>query len=62
VRGLAFVEPVPSDVRGLALEAVRLAVELGVDQNAVDLEGRTALEGSRYEEVSEFLSGLSSGR
>jgi len=62
VRGLAFVEPDPSDVPGLALEAVKLAVELGVDRNAVDLEGRTALEGSRYEAVSEYLSGLSSAR
>jgi ankyrin repeat protein len=62
VRGLAYIEPNPSDVPGLALEAAKLAVELGVDPNAVDLEGRTALEGSRYEAISEFLSGLSSAR
>lgn len=62
VRGLAYVEPSPADVPALALEAARLAVELGVDQNAVDLEGRTALDGSRYESVSEFLSGLQTTR
>ena len=61
-RGLAFVEPDPDDVTALALEAARVAVELGVDPAAVDLEGQTAIEGSRYEAISEFLSGLTVGR
>ena len=62
VRGLAYVEPEPSDLPGLALEAARIALELGVDQNAVDSEGRTALEGSRYDEITELLSGASAAR
>jgi ankyrin repeat protein len=62
VRGLAYIEPPPSDVRGLALESARIALELGVDPNAVDLEGRTALEGSRYEEIADLLAGLAKAR
>jgi hypothetical protein len=62
VRGLAFVEPNPSDLPGLALEAARIALELGVDRDAVDLEGRTALEGSRYEAIAELLGGPSAAR
>ncbi len=58
VRGLAFVEPDPSAVEALALEAARVAVELGVDPSAVDLEGHTALDGSRYDSITEFLSAL----
>jgi ankyrin repeat protein len=61
-RGLAFVEPDPDDVPGLALEAARIAVALGVDPTAVDMEGKTAVEGSRYEAISELLSGLTGGR
>jgi ankyrin repeat protein len=60
VRGLAYIEPDASDVPALALEAARIALELGVDPSAVDAEGRTALEGSRYEAISELLTGLSS--
>jgi hypothetical protein len=62
VRGLAYVEPDPSDLPGLALEAARLALELGVDRKAVDLEGRTALEGSRYEAITELLAGPAPAR
>ena len=61
-RGLAYVEPDPDDVAALALEAAKVAVELGVDPAAVDLEGETAIEGSRYEAIAEFLSGLTAGR
>lgn len=56
VRGLAFVEPDPAALEALALEAARVAVELGVDQSAVDLEGQTALDGSRYDAITELLS------
>jgi hypothetical protein len=61
-RGMAFVEPDPDDVPALALEAAKVAVELGVDPTAVDLEGQTAIEGARYEAIAEFLSGLAAGR
>ena len=40
------------------LEAVKLAVELGVDVNAANTDGRTALDAatsSRYETVVTFL-------
>lgn len=60
--GLAFVEPPRRDVPALALEAARVAVELGVDVSAVDLEGRNAIEGSRYEAIVEYLTGLTAGR
>jgi ankyrin repeat protein len=62
VRGLAYIEPDPSDLPELALEAARISLELGVDPKAVDLEGRTALEGSRYEAIAELLTDLSTAR
>ena len=52
----AFIEPNPSEVEALTLEAVKLAVELGVDTKAVDHEGRTAADASRYESVVEYLT------
>jgi len=61
-RGLAFIEPDRADVAELALEAAKVAIELGVDPMAEDLEGRTAIEGSRYEAIAEFLSELTQGR
>ena len=42
----------------LALEAVQIAVELGVDVNAKNLDGRTALDSARrlqWESVAAFL-------
>ena len=53
----AFVDPDRAELGALTLEAVKLAVELGVDVHAVDLEGRTAAEAARYDSVVEFLSG-----
>jgi ankyrin repeat protein len=56
--GKAWVEPGRSDREALALEAVKLAVELGVDINAVNTDGRTALDAAkaaRYETVVKFL-------
>jgi len=53
---------VPADrpqLEALTLETVRLAVELGVDVNAKDNDGRTALDGARnlkYASVADFLS------
>jgi ankyrin repeat protein len=56
-RGMrAFIEPNPSEVEALTLEAVKLAVELGVDTKAVDQEGRTAADAARYESVVEYLT------
>ena len=52
----AFVGPDPAELEFLTLEAVRLAVELGVDVNATDLEGRTAVEARGYASVAEFLA------
>ena len=40
------------------LEAVKLAVELGVDVNAANTDGRTALDAARalkYESVVQYL-------
>jgi ankyrin repeat protein len=55
-----FVDPDPSVLGELRLEAVRLAVELGSDPAAVDSEGRTAAEAARDEAVRNFLEGLAS--
>jgi hypothetical protein len=43
------------------LESVKIMVELGVDVNAVNGDGRTALDGARlleYESVAEFLASV----
>ena len=52
----AFIDPNPSEVEALTLEAVKLAVELGIDTKAVDQEGRTAADEARYESVVEYLT------
>ena len=56
--GTAWV-PVPRAEReALALEAVKLAAELGVDVNAANTDGRTALDAAkalRYDSVVKFL-------
>ena len=52
----AFVSVDPADLEALSLEAVELAVELGVDVDAVDEEGRTAADAARYDSVKEYLS------
>ncbi|MGQ0735890.1 MAG: ankyrin repeat domain-containing protein [Acidobacteriota bacterium] len=60
--------PIPRGEReALTLEAVRLAVELGVDVNAANIDGRTALDAARaskLERVAAFLveRGAQSGR
>ena len=40
----AYIDPSPSEVEALTLEAVKLAVELGIDTKAEDQEGRTAAD------------------
>ncbi len=54
----AWVEPDRGEREALTLEAVKLATELGVDVNAADTDGRTALDAAtalRYETVVTFL-------
>ncbi len=56
--GDAWIQPDRSEREALALEAVRLAVELGVDVNAANVDGRTALDAAKalkYGTVVEFL-------
>ncbi len=45
--GTAWVQPARGERDALTLEAVKLAVELGVDVNAVNTGGRTALEAAK---------------
>jgi ankyrin repeat protein len=56
--GRAWAQPAPAEREALTLEAVKLGVELGVDVNAVNEDGRTALDAARtlkYETVVAFL-------
>ncbi len=57
--GIAFLQPPGRREReAMTLDAVKLAVELGVDVNAPNLDGRTALDAAKalkYESVSAFL-------
>jgi len=56
--GTAWVQPDSSEHEALTLEAVKLAVELGVDVNAADINGRTALDAAKarkYDTVVKFL-------
>jgi uncharacterized protein len=56
--GTAWVPPDPSEREPLTLEAVKLAVELGVDVNHANTDGRTALDAAKtlkYETVAAFL-------
>ena len=64
-RGTAWVQPPRDDREALSLEAVKVAVELGVDVNAATAEGRTALDGAKalkYETVVRFLVEQGAGR
>jgi ankyrin repeat protein len=63
----AWVQPSRSERETLTLEAVKLAAELGADVNAVNTDGRTALDAAkalRYDSVIKFLAekGAKSGR
>jgi uncharacterized protein len=56
--GSAWVTPDRSAREALALEAVTVALELGVDVNATNADGRTALDGARaakFDKVVAFL-------
>jgi ankyrin len=65
--GTAWVQPDRSERESLTLETVRLTVELGVDVNAANRDGRTALDAAKaqkYETVVAFLidKGARSGK
>jgi ankyrin repeat protein len=56
--GTAWVQPPRAEAEALTLEAVKIALELGVDLNAANADGRTALDAARtqgYDSVVEFL-------
>ncbi len=56
--GRAWVQPPRAARESLTLEAVKLAVECGVDVNVANTDGRTALDGAlalKYESVVAFL-------
>jgi uncharacterized protein len=58
--GMAWVQPPRKNREALALETVKLAVEYGVDLNAANTDGRTALDAAKslgYDSVVEFLAG-----
>ena len=66
--GIAWAQAPKAEREALALEAVKLTAELGVDVNATNVDGRTALDGAkslRYDSVAEFLTakgGRASGK
>jgi uncharacterized protein len=56
--GAAWVQPDRSQREALTLEAAKLAVELGVDVNAANTDGRTALDAAKtlkYDTLVKFL-------
>jgi ankyrin repeat protein len=57
-----FVDPDRAEMEALSLAAVKVAVELGVDSGAVDLEGWTAADRSPYPSVRAYLETLSAER
>lgn len=57
--GAAWVQPPRAGREALTLETVKIAVELGVDVNATNTDGRTALDAARtqhFDSVVKFLS------
>jgi len=57
--GTAWFPPARAERQALALEAVKLAVDLGVDVNAANTDGRTALDAAKtlgYDTVAKFLT------
>ena len=56
--GTAWVQPERGEREALALEAVKIATEVGIDVNAANTDGRTALDAAKalkYETVVKFL-------
>lgn len=57
--GAPWVQPEKAEREALTLEAVKMAVDLGIDVNATDNQGSTALDGAQalhYDSVVKFLS------
>ena len=58
IRTKPWAEIPKNDAEALALETVKLAVELGADVNVANTDGRTALDAAkalRYQSVADFL-------
>ena len=56
--GTPWLQPERGEREALMLEAVQLVVELGVDVNAANTDGRTALDAAKalkYESVVQYL-------
>jgi uncharacterized protein len=55
--GRPWIRPDRDQLEALVLETVKLAIELGVDINAANTDGRTAFDAARlgYESVAKFL-------
>src|SRR5262245_30885572 len=56
--GRAWVLPDRAQLEALVLESVKLAIEFGVDVNAVNSDGRTALDIARASKIESFVSVL----
>jgi ankyrin repeat protein len=56
--GTAWVQPPQAERQALTLEAVKLALELGVDINATNEQGRTALDAARAAGLSTVVNFL----
>lgn len=56
--GTAWVQPARAEAEPVTLEAVKIALELGVEINAVNTDGRTALDAAKaqgFDSVVNFL-------
>ena len=53
---MALGNPDSGELEALTLEAVRLAVEWGVDVNATNLDEQTAVQARTYDSVKDFLN------
>ena len=56
--GRAWIQPDRGTREALMLEAVKLAIELGVDVNAANTDGRTALDAARTLKIESLVNYL----
>ena len=56
--GRAWVRPDRAQLEALVLESVKLAIDLGVDVNAVNTDGRTALDVARASKLESIVNVL----